>query len=175
MRDIRGDLQDRADLFAQQISIENARFERVILQVKTEHDNQLEHLRAQLRLANKLLEFTDWHHNVCATLTAQIAVAEVAETSIRELQGGVPCRLFLIGRSTIVFLATLSGTPETGGSGHHDRKRGTDIRLPHRTVDVPPPAAPLHWSYRGQRACALEKEEAPTGGTGLLRVPLGEQ
>ena len=87
MRDIRGDLQDRADLFAQQISIENARFERVILQLKTEHDHQLEHLKAQLRLANKLLEFTDWHHNVCATLAAQIAVAEAAETSIRELQG----------------------------------------------------------------------------------------
>ena len=81
----RGDLQARADLFAQQISIERARFERVIW--KTEHDNQLEQLRAQLRLANKLLEFTDWHHNVCAALTARIAVAEVAETSIRELQG----------------------------------------------------------------------------------------
>ena len=87
MRDIRGDLQDRADMFEQQISIENAQFERVILQLKTEYDNQLEHLRAQLRLANKLLEFADWHHNVCATLTAQIAVAEVAETSIRKLQG----------------------------------------------------------------------------------------
>jgi hypothetical protein len=86
VRDIRGDLQDRADLFAQQISIEIARFERVIWQLKTEHDNQLEHLRAQLRLANKLLEFTDWHHNVCSALTARIAVAEVAETSIRELQ-----------------------------------------------------------------------------------------
>lgn len=73
-------------MFAQQISIENARFERVVLQLKTEHDNQLAHLRAQLRLAIKLLEFTDWHHNVCATLTARIAVAEVAETSIRKLQ-----------------------------------------------------------------------------------------
>ena len=87
MRDIRGDLQDRADMLAQQISVENARFERVIWQLKTEHDSQLEHLRAQLRLANKLLEFTDWHHNVCATLTARIAVAEAAETSIRELHG----------------------------------------------------------------------------------------
>jgi hypothetical protein len=87
MRDIRGDLQDRADMFAQQISIENARFERAVLQLKTEHDNQLEHLRAQLRLANKLLEFTDWHHNVCAALSARIAVAELAETSIRKLQG----------------------------------------------------------------------------------------
>ena len=82
MRDIRGDLQDRAALFAQQISIENARFERVISHLKAEHDTQLEHLRAQLRLANKLLEFTDWHHNVCATLAARIAVAELAEAAI---------------------------------------------------------------------------------------------
>ena len=87
MRDIRGDLHERADMFEQQISIENARFERLILQLKTEHDNQLEQLRAQLRLANKLLEFTDWHHNVCATLTARIAVAEVAEISIRKSLG----------------------------------------------------------------------------------------
>ena len=89
MRDIRGDLQDRADLLAQQISVEHARFERVIWQLKSDHDNQLEHLRAQLRLANKLLEFTDWHHNACATLTARIAVAEAAETSIRESRGKV--------------------------------------------------------------------------------------
>ena len=87
MRDIRGDLHERADMFEQQISIENARFERLILQLKTAHDSQLEHLRAQLRLANKLLEFADWHHNVCATLTARIAVAEVAETSIRKSLG----------------------------------------------------------------------------------------
>ena len=82
MRDIRGDLQDRADIFEQQIGVENARFERLILQLKTEHDNKLELLRAQLRLADKLLEFTDWRHNVCAILAARIAVAEVAEISI---------------------------------------------------------------------------------------------
>ena len=53
-------------MFEGQIGVENTRFERLILQLKTEHDNKLEHLRAQLRLANKLLEFTDWHDNVCA-------------------------------------------------------------------------------------------------------------
>jgi hypothetical protein len=89
MRDIRGDLLDRAALLAQQIGVENARFERVVVQLKTEHDNQLEHLRAQLRLASKLLEFTDWHHNVCATLTARIAVAATTENLIRESPGRV--------------------------------------------------------------------------------------
>ena len=82
MRDIRGDLQDRVDMFEQQISLENARFEQLILRLKTEQANKLEHLRAQLRLANKLLEFMDWHHNVCATLAARIAVAEEAEIAI---------------------------------------------------------------------------------------------
>ena len=58
MRDIRCDLQARANLLEQQISDENAQFERAILQLKTKLDSNLQHLRAQLRLANKLLEFT---------------------------------------------------------------------------------------------------------------------
>ena len=83
MRDIRGDLQDRVDMFEQQINPENARLEELILRLKTVQDNELdEHLRAQLRLANKLLEFMDWHHNVCATLAARIAAAEEAEIAI---------------------------------------------------------------------------------------------
>ena len=82
MRDIRGDLQDRVDMFEQQISLENTRFERMILRLKTEQDDKIEHLRAQLRLAHKLLEFMGWHHDVCATLTARIAAAEEAEIAI---------------------------------------------------------------------------------------------
>ena len=67
-----------------QISDENAQFERAILQLKTRLDRNLQHLRAQLRLANKLLEFTAWHDNLRADLAARIAVAEVAEISIRK-------------------------------------------------------------------------------------------
>jgi hypothetical protein len=82
MRDIRGDLQDRVDMFEQKISLENARFEQMIQRLNTEQANKLEQLRAQLRLANKLLEFMGWHHNVCATLTARIVAAEEAEIAI---------------------------------------------------------------------------------------------
>ena len=39
---------------------------------------------AQLSLVNKLLEYAAWHDNVRANLAARIAVAEVAETSIRK-------------------------------------------------------------------------------------------
>jgi hypothetical protein len=58
MRDIRADLQDRAHSVAYQISAEDARFENLVLQLRTEQDSKLEHLKALLRLANKLLEFT---------------------------------------------------------------------------------------------------------------------
>ena len=90
MRDIRRDLEDRFHIFEQQISVENAWFEQLILQLTAEHDNKLEHLRAQLRLANKLLEFMDWRHNVCATLAARIAVAELAEAAISRTVGSLP-------------------------------------------------------------------------------------
>ena len=64
MRDIRADLRDRGQSVAQQISAEDARFESLVSQLKTEQDRKLEHLTAQLRLANKLLEFTAWHDRV---------------------------------------------------------------------------------------------------------------
>ena len=82
MRDIRGDLQDRVDMFEQQISLENAQFEQLIQRLKTEQANKHQELTAQLQLANKLLEFMGWHRNVCATLTTRIAAAEEAETAI---------------------------------------------------------------------------------------------
>ena len=43
MRDIRCDLQARAELLKQQISDENAQFERAILQLRTTLDSNLQH------------------------------------------------------------------------------------------------------------------------------------
>jgi hypothetical protein len=82
MDDIRADLNERANLLQQEISAENARFDQLVIELKREHDNALEHMRGQLRLANKLLEFTAWHHNVRTVLAAHIAAAEAAENSI---------------------------------------------------------------------------------------------
>lgn len=84
MRDIRGDLQDRAARVRQEIRAEQARFENLLLHVKTRRDMSLAQLRAQLHLANKLLEFTAWHDKVRASLAARIAVAEAAENLIRK-------------------------------------------------------------------------------------------
>ena len=82
MDDIRADLNERAYLLQQEISAENARFDQMVVELKREHDNALDQMRAQLRLANKLLEFTAWHHNVRTVLAAHIAAAEAAESSI---------------------------------------------------------------------------------------------
>jgi hypothetical protein len=87
MRDIRADLQDRARSVAQQISAEDARFESLVSKLRAEQDSKLEHLRAQLRLANKLLEFTVWHDKVRADLATRIAVAAAAENLIKKSFG----------------------------------------------------------------------------------------
>ena len=83
MRDIRIDLQDRADAVAQQICAENARFANLVSQFESEQNSKLRHLRAQLRLANKLIEFTVWHDNLRAELSKRICVADAVENIIK--------------------------------------------------------------------------------------------
>jgi hypothetical protein len=56
MRDIRGDLQDRASLLEEQINAHEAEFERLIEQLKREHDSRLEDLKAELEVVNRLME-----------------------------------------------------------------------------------------------------------------------
>jgi hypothetical protein len=87
MRDIRADLEDRAHSVEQLIKAENARFETLVSQLEAEQDSRLEHLRDQLRLAKKLLEFTAWQDKVRAALAARIACAEAAEYSIKKSLG----------------------------------------------------------------------------------------
>ena len=82
MHDILADLRERAQFLEHQIGAENARFDRAVADLKVEEENALHYLRAQLLLANKLLDFTAWHHNVRTVLAAHIAAAEAAEHSI---------------------------------------------------------------------------------------------
>ena len=56
MRDIRGDLQDRASLLEEQINAHEAEFEKLIEQLKREHDSKLEDLKAELEAVNRLME-----------------------------------------------------------------------------------------------------------------------
>jgi hypothetical protein len=56
MRDIRGDLQDRAALLEEQINAQEAQFDQLIEQLKIEHDARLEDFRAELDAVNRLME-----------------------------------------------------------------------------------------------------------------------
>ena len=56
MRDIRGDLQDRAALLGEQISAQEAQFDQLIEQLKREHNTRLEDFRAELDAVNRLME-----------------------------------------------------------------------------------------------------------------------
>ena len=56
MRDIRGDLQDRAALLEEQLNAHEAQFEKLIEQIKREHDQRLEDLKTELEAVNRLLD-----------------------------------------------------------------------------------------------------------------------
>ena len=57
MRDIRGELQERANLFEEQINAHEAQFDTLIDQLKREHDQRLEDLKTELEAVNGLLDF----------------------------------------------------------------------------------------------------------------------
>jgi hypothetical protein len=56
MRDIRGDLQERANLLEQQINAAQAEFEKRIEQLKREQDSRLDDLKAELEAVNRVME-----------------------------------------------------------------------------------------------------------------------
>src|SRR5262249_46130241 len=56
MRDIRGDLQDRASLLEGQISAHEAQFEKLVAQIRAEHEARLKDLRAEFDVVTKLHE-----------------------------------------------------------------------------------------------------------------------
>jgi hypothetical protein len=57
MRDIRGDLQDRASLVEGQISANEVQFAKVVAQMRAEHEAELKDLRAEFDAITKLHEF----------------------------------------------------------------------------------------------------------------------
>ncbi|MBM3543094.1 MAG: hypothetical protein FJX44_01095 [Alphaproteobacteria bacterium] len=56
MRDIRGDLQDRANLLEEQCKAQQAQFEKLVEQLKREHESRLEELRIEQAAVNTLME-----------------------------------------------------------------------------------------------------------------------
>lgn len=84
MRDICSDLRERAETVQQRMNAEDARFETLLLHLKTERDSRLEPLKLELRAVNKLIDFAAWQHNVRTALLIAIAGTAAAELSVRK-------------------------------------------------------------------------------------------
>jgi hypothetical protein len=56
MRDIRGDLQDRASLLEEQLNAHEAQFEKLVEQLRAEHESRLEDLKVEFAAVTKLME-----------------------------------------------------------------------------------------------------------------------
>ena len=59
MRDIRGDLQDRANRVSEQISATQGQFDKVLKQLKLEHQVKLEELKSDLEAVRMVMKTED--------------------------------------------------------------------------------------------------------------------
>ena len=59
MRDIRNDLQERADLIHDQIKAAAVHFERVVEQLRNEHDARVADSKERLAMIARLMEFEE--------------------------------------------------------------------------------------------------------------------
>jgi hypothetical protein len=62
MRDIRGDLQERATLLEEKLEAAQAQFEKCVEQIKDEHDSRLKDLKSGLEAVNALLGIEHRRH-----------------------------------------------------------------------------------------------------------------
>jgi hypothetical protein len=78
LRDIRGDLQDRADWLARQIKTAQEQFEKQCEELEREQGRKLADLEAQLDAVKRLLAVATWHQNVRSVMAAAVNAATVA-------------------------------------------------------------------------------------------------
>jgi len=68
MRDIRGDLQDRANRVSEQISATQGQFDKVLEQLKLEHQAKLEELKSDLEAVRMVMKTEDRLGSVIAPI-----------------------------------------------------------------------------------------------------------
>ena len=90
MRDIRGDLQDRAGLLEEQINAHEAQFDKLLEQLKQEHDARLEDLKAELEAVNRLIE-VELRRLATAPAAPKVPAREPVQYHA-EPPGGATCR-----------------------------------------------------------------------------------
>jgi predicted RNase H-like nuclease (RuvC/YqgF family) len=81
MRDILGDLRERANMIEREIERENSRFEQLMRRLKSEQGRRVEDLKNQLQAVRRLTEIATWQYNVRAALLLSSTVAGTVERS----------------------------------------------------------------------------------------------
>ena len=68
MRDIRGDLEERANIYHEQIKTAYAQFEMIAQQLQRERDVRIADLKSLLMMVHKVIEFEESHSGKVVTL-----------------------------------------------------------------------------------------------------------
>ena len=79
MRDIRNDLQERADLTQDQIKAADAQFQKMVDQLREEHDAKIADLKAVLAMIAKLMKFENRLSEKVVTLENQAPRPSLAD------------------------------------------------------------------------------------------------
>jgi hypothetical protein len=86
MRDIRGDLQERAVLIDEQIRAAVAHFDKYIQQLQTERDARIADLKAGLAMIAKFMEFEErFLHSTTPPVTPASPLVALAELFLKKL------------------------------------------------------------------------------------------
>jgi hypothetical protein len=85
MRDIRGDLQERAILVDEQIRAAAAHFDKAIQQLQTERDARIADLKAGLAMIAKFMEFEERFLHTTPPVTPASPLVALAEVFLKKL------------------------------------------------------------------------------------------
>jgi hypothetical protein len=111
MRDIRGDLQERANLLEQQINAAKDHFEKLVEQLKREHESRLRDLKAELDTVNSVMEIEHRRLRSASSVPKPQPRQSLADFLVRKLSEAGP-----MSREDLCHLAVQEGYFADGDS-----------------------------------------------------------
>ena len=117
MRDIRGDLQERAILVDEQIRAAVAHFDKAIQQLQTERDARIAELKAGLAMIAKFMEFEERFLHTTPPVTPTSPLVALAELFLKKLNNAGQ-----MSKQELIDMAITEGffpDPDTAAQGVH--------------------------------------------------------
>jgi hypothetical protein len=101
MRDIRGDLQERASLVEQHINAAQNQFEKLMQQLKSEHDSRAIDLKAALNAVNRVIEIEHRRLGSATSAPKSRPQESLADFLVRKLKEAGPMSSEDLGRLAV--------------------------------------------------------------------------